>query len=214
LLISFFASNLGPVVAAAHNSSLDLYDLLATASSGIAEATAVRVGYHIGRGAHRAARRTAALALAAATVWGALFTAFILSSRPLLARLFSDDDAVVHVTSTILLYAAPAYTLFSVAMAGSGVLEGSSRSGTMLAIFGGSTWLVGAPLAVVAAKATTWGVEGLWGAAIAAYAVATVGVLVVIACSDWRTLTADAAAAAAAAAGDHACEVTAVLDPG
>jgi Na+-driven multidrug efflux pump len=191
-IISFLAASLGDAEIAAHNTMICFFEVVHTGAQGMAEATAVRVGFHLGRGDGEGARRAARVALAATGAWSALVAAAGFLLRGYLPLLFSNDARVVELSVALSPLMWVSYTLLGVGDAALGVLQGQGRAATETGISFFGTWCVGLPLAVGFWKLRWGGLTGLWGAMLAGYAVLAVGALALVWRSNWRRYVDDA----------------------
>lgn len=190
--ISFMAASLGEVPVATHNAMLCCFELLHSLSAGMAEATAVRVGYHLGRGDARSAQTTGVVAVAVAVVWGACVTAAGLAARDQLGRIFTDDPEVLATASSLAPIMFAGYALLCVGDMCMGVLEGAGRATAEAVAFFVSTVGVGLPLAVCSLKLTSLGLRGLWGALLLGYLLLDVFAVILVVYSDWGALVREA----------------------
>jgi Na+-driven multidrug efflux pump len=191
-VISFLAASLGDAAIAAHNTSICLLEVTHTVARGMAEATAVRVGYHLGRGDSAGARRAARVALAASALWGAAVAAAGFAARAYLPLLFSADARVVALSVDLAPSMWGSYALLAVGDAALGVLQGQGRASAEsgAAFFG--TWCVGLPLAVACWRERWGGLPALWGAMLVGYAALALLALAAVWRSDWESLAVDA----------------------
>ena len=190
-VVSFLAAGLGPTQIATHNALLCFFEIVHTAAAGMAEATAVRVGSHLGRGDARAARTTAAVAVAASGAWGLVVAAAGAAAHGFVGRIFSDDAAVLAQAAQLRALMWGSYAMLSVGDACSGVLEGQGRSAAQ-AVAGAAGGAVGIGLAVAVTRATEWGLRGLWAAMLAGYLVLDAIAVAFVLSSNWNALAAAA----------------------
>lgn len=197
VVISFLAAGLGPVDIATHNILICFFEIIHTATQGMAEATAVRVGSHLGAGDARAARRTAIVALVAVGSWGLCVSVIGFILHGFVAKLFSGDAAVLAAAAQLRELMWGAYALISVGDAAGGVLEGQGRSGgQMAAVFVGIG--IAMPLAFVSIHFTDLGLRGLWGSLLIGYGCIDVINIALVVSSDWEKLSNEINAAAMA----------------
>lgn len=195
-IVSFLAASLGTTEIAAHNCLICLFEIVHTSSIGMAEATSIRIGSHLGRGDSRGALRTAQIALIAASSLGVLIASLGWFLHSYVARIFTDDPAVLAEASTLRSLMWAGFALLAVGDAGGGVLEGQGQNGgqAVAAIVG---IFVCIPLAVVSAHLTSFGLRGLWGAMLIGYFFVDLIVIAFIFFSNWEKLAIDAAQTAA-----------------
>jgi MATE family multidrug resistance protein len=141
---------------------------------GISGAAATRVGNAIGRGDMPGARVAAAASLllggGVMLVFAALFAAF----PGFLARLYTQDPAVIAVAASLLPIAAVFQVFDGTQVVGSGVLRGSADTTFPAGIALVGFWLLGLPAGWALAFRAGLGARGLWwGMTIGLAAVAT-----------------------------------------
>lgn len=193
-IISLLAASLGAPQIAAHNSMLCVLDVAHTVSTGMSEATAVRVGYHLGRRDVRGAQRAAAVAFAGALLWGCVAAGAGLALGGAVGRVFSSDPAVLDCVRSIAPFLWGGYAFLCLGYQVVGVLEGSGRASAQAAVFLAGPWCVAVPSAFAVAHLTAWGLPGLWACMMGGYAAAMAAGAALVLTSDWEAL-ADAAAA-------------------
>lgn len=170
-VLSFLAAEFGTVNIAAHNTSISLFEVVHTAAQGLAEATAVRVGHHLGNGDADAARRTAWLSLAVNCVWALLAACIGWPLRSYMGRIFSDDEAVISVSSTLAPLFWVGHGVWCIDGWALAVLEGQGRASAQTIAYLVGGWCIMLPLAFVSWKDEPgWGLQGLWGALVVGYA--------------------------------------------
>jgi putative MATE family efflux protein len=156
------ASRLGAVPLAAHQVAFQLWSFLALSLDAVAIAAQAMVGRLLGagdaEGARAAARRMVEWGILAGLALGGLVALL----RPVLAPLFSDDAAVVHLTEQVLWVVAALQPLNAVVFVLDGVLIGAGDlrflAGAMVGAF--AVFLPAAILAGTAGGTLLW----LWGA--------------------------------------------------
>lgn len=156
------ASRMGAVPLAAHQVAFQLWSFLALSLDAVAIAAQAMVGRLLGAGdatgARDASRRMVEWGLLAGVVLGGLVALL----RPALAPLFSDDQAVIHLTRQVLWVVAILQPLNAVVFVLDGVLIGAGDlrflAGAMVSSF--AVYLPAAILAGAAGGTLLW----LWGA--------------------------------------------------
>jgi Na+-driven multidrug efflux pump len=191
-IISFLAASYGNSEIAAHNTMICLFEVVHTGVQGMAEATAVRVGYHVGRGDGEGARRAARVALAVTAAWGAAVAGAGFAARSYLPLLFSSDANVVALSVSLAPLMWGSYVLLAVGDAALGVLQGQGRATAESGASFFGTWCVGLPLACGAWKLRWGGLPALWGAMLVGYATLALAALLLVLRSDWPRLLGDA----------------------
>jgi multidrug resistance protein, MATE family len=173
-LVALLMGRMGVRELAANQIAFNLASLSFMVPLGISGAAATRVGNAIGRGDMPGARRAAAASLllggGVMLVFAALFAAFPES----LARLYTQDPAVIAVAAALLPIAAVFQIFDGTQVVGSGVLRGSADTTFPAGIALVSFWLLGLPAGWALAFRAGLGARGLWwGLTIGLAAVAT-----------------------------------------
>ena len=159
----------------------------------MAEATAIRVGYHLGRNDTSAAKRTVFVAVCFGSAMGALIAGIGYSLKTYLGRFFSDDAIVVSVVESLALYFWLYFFVVTVSFQFLAVLEGQGRAKVQSGLFLCGGWAIGIPLAIASIKLTHFGLPGLWASLlIGDVVVVLIGFLLVYR-SDWIAIADDAA---------------------
>ena len=159
---TLLAANLGTLSAAGHTIALNLASFTFSVAVGVGAATSVRVGHAIGAGDRALARRRGmyglGIGLAAMACSAA---AFVLAARPI-ARVFTDDLAVVDAAVPLLMIAA----LFQLSDGAQAVLAGALRGlGDTRATFIGNVlghYGLGLGISLLLAYELELGAPGLW----------------------------------------------------
>jgi MATE family multidrug resistance protein len=156
------AGRISPSALAANQIVLNIASFFFMVPLGLSSAAAVRVGYAIGRGDLRGARRAGwsaiLLALAAAAIVAA---SFLLVPERLLA-IFTDDPGVVGLGVTLLLVCAVFQPFDGLQAVATGALRGAGDTRTPMLCNLAGHWMIGLPVAYVLCFHRGWGVVGLW----------------------------------------------------
>ena len=156
------AGKLAPVSAASHQIALNIAALAFMVPLGLSSAGAVRVGHAIGaRDPHRAAAAGwTAILLGLAFMSGAA-ASFLLAPRVLIG-LFTTDEAVLAL-GTSLLFVAAIFQLFDgLQIVTTGALRGLGDTRTPMATNLAAHWLFGLPVGYTLCFISGYGVIGLW----------------------------------------------------
>jgi MATE family multidrug resistance protein len=159
---TILAANLGTLQVAAHTIALNLASFTFSAALGIGAATSVRVGHAVGSGDIALARRRGLIGLGAGLVVMACFAAmFVIIPGPI-ARIFTDDPAVLRVAIPLLMLAALFQLSDGTQAIGAGALRGlgdtrATLIGNVIGHYG-----VGLGISLVCAYHVGLGVFGLW----------------------------------------------------
>lgn len=147
---------------AGHQVALNLASVSFMVPLGISGAAATRVGNAIGRGDTPGARRSAAVCLLLGAVV-MFFFAFLFAFLPApLARLYTQDVAVIRVVLALLPIAAVFQVLDGLQVVGAGVLRGAADTTFPAVIVLIGYWALGLPVGWHLAFDQGLGARGLW----------------------------------------------------
>lgn len=161
-LVGLLAARLGTAALAAHQVVLSIASLTFTMAVGVAAAGSVRVGLAVGASdevATRAAGR--ASFVGGVLVMGAGAAAFALFPGAI-ARLMTDEPAVIAVAIPLFVVAAVFQLSDGVQAVGAGVLRGAADTRFTLVANLIGHWVVGFPLAIYLGFVRDMGIVGLW----------------------------------------------------
>ncbi len=161
-LVGFLAARLGAVPLAAHQLSLSMASLTFTVAVGFGNAGSVRVGWAVGARDREAARRAGLAAFGAGAAFMSLAALAFFLFPGAIARLMTDDPAVVAVAVPLLRVAAVFQISDGVQGVGAGVLRGAGETGFTFAANMAGHWALGFPAAVLLGLVLGHGVTGLW----------------------------------------------------
>lgn len=153
---------LGPAPLAAHQVALSLASLTFMVPLGLSIAASVRIGQALGRRAFESARVSAIAAYAVGVGFMTVSaTTFALAAGPL-ARLFSEDQAVVAIAVVLIRVAALFQISDGAQVIGAGCLRGAAdtRAAFLVNVLG--HWAVGLPVGLLLAFPLGLGARGLW----------------------------------------------------
>jgi Na+-driven multidrug efflux pump len=191
--VSFMAATLGSLQIAAHNGALAILEVSLTISGGMAEATAIRVGYHLGRGDIKAAKSTVFVGVTFGTIIGLIISTIGYSLKSYLGRFFSDDPVVVSTVETLALFFWLYFFIATIDMQFLAILEGQGRASIQSGLFLIGGWGIGIPLAIASLKLTSFGLPALWASLlIGDCVVSVIGSILVFGKSDWKKLCEEA----------------------
>jgi MATE family multidrug resistance protein len=161
-LASVLAATMGRTPAAAHQVAITLASFTFSVAVGIGGAAAVRVGHAVGSGDHRGARAAGVASLMVGGVVMSISAAcFVVLASPL-ARLFTDDAAVVAAAIPLIQIAAIFQLSDGAQAIGAGALRGAGDTrATFVANLVGH-YAVGLGISLVCAFALGMGAPGLW----------------------------------------------------
>ncbi|HEX3770631.1 MAG TPA: MATE family efflux transporter [Polyangiaceae bacterium] len=159
-LVALLSGALGPEVASAHHIAIGLASFMFMGALGMSGATAVRVGYAIGRG--QSPRRAGALGMSVGAVGmlsGAV--AFALFPEAILG-LFTNDARVIAIGVGLLRIAALFAIFDGVQAVASGALRGAGDVRFPFLANVVAHWFIGFPAAMVLGFVLRGGAVGLW----------------------------------------------------
>ncbi|HEY6002332.1 MAG TPA: MATE family efflux transporter [Anaeromyxobacter sp.] len=161
-LVGFLAARLGAIPLAAHQVAISIASLTFTVAVGFGNAGSVRVGWAVGARDRERARRAglAAFGAGAAFMSMAALALFVLPGP--IARLMTDDPAVVAAAVPLLRVAAVFQISDGVQGVGAGVLRGAGETRFTFAANMAGHWALGFPAAVLLGFTAGLGVTGLW----------------------------------------------------
>jgi MATE family multidrug resistance protein len=161
-LVGFLAGRLGVVPLAAHQLAIAIASLTFTVAIGFGNAGSVRVGWAVGRRDREAARRSGLAAFGAGGAFMGLAGLVFLLFPGAIARLMTDDPAIVEQAVPLLRVAAVFQISDGIQGVGAGVLRGAGETRfTFVANMVGH-WALGLPAAVLLGFVAGLGVIGLW----------------------------------------------------
>jgi multidrug resistance protein, MATE family len=147
---------------AGHQIALNMASLTFMVPFGISSAAAVRVGHLIGQRDPAAAGRAGWGALACGVAFMSVAAVAFLTIPQRIARIYTDDPAVIRVCVTLLGIAA-AFQLFDgCQVVAAGALRGAGNTRTPMLCNLVFYWFVGLPLGMWLCFRAGWGAAGLW----------------------------------------------------
>ena len=156
------AGKLSPVSAASHQIALNIAALAFMVPLGLSSAGAVRVGHAIGaRDPHRAAAAGWTSILLGLAFMSVAASSFLLMPRVLIG-LFTPDEAVLVLGSSLLFVAAIFQLFDGLQIVTTGALRGLGDTRTPMVTNLGAHWLFGLPVGYTLCFVTGYGVIGLW----------------------------------------------------
>lgn len=161
-LVSLLAGRIGTLAAAGHQVAITLASFTFTVTLGISSAAAVRVGYAVGRGDVRGARRAGLLGvgLGATFMTASALTFLVLAEN--LARLLTDDPVVLRAAVPLIRIAAVFQLSDGIQAVAAGALRGAGDTRAPLFAMLAGYYAVGLPVALVLGLILGLGAPGLW----------------------------------------------------
>lgn len=163
---------LGTIPLAGHEITISLASLTYMVPLGINAAAAVLVGRAIGRGDMDGARREASAALACGVGFMACTAITLLSIPVLLARAFTNDEAVIAVAASLIPIAGIFQMFDGVQGVSSGILRGAGDTRVPMLMNVLAYAVVGLPLGAWLCFGAGYGAVGMWWGLVAALVVA------------------------------------------
>lgn len=180
------AARMGTVEVAAHQIAFQLWTFLALVLDALAIAGQAMIGRLLGAGDADGARRAASRMVQWGVVAGAVFAVAVGALRPLLAPLFSGDDAVVALAADVLVVVAVLQPANAVVFVLDGVLIGAGDMRYLAVVmFTSAALFVPAAVAVLE---TGHGLLALWAAIALLMAARLTGNLVRFAGPRWQVV--------------------------
>jgi MATE family multidrug resistance protein len=163
LFLSVLAAKLGNIELAVNNLSWAIFELANTISSGSAEATSIRVGYHVGNADPVSAIKVVNLALLVSVSWGLTLASAGYLYRNELAHLLNSNPDISQSLIQVSPFLWLGYAASCVSSQICGILDGQGRAEETQKIGFFGTFLTTCPLAAISFFFTDYGLRGLWG---------------------------------------------------
>ena len=215
-LVAIFAGHLGKTAIATHNAIFQVFWFLTSMMWGVSASARTRCAHYLGAGDVAGAKRVLKVALGVGGATAAVVAAVFCLGRNSIGHLYSNDAAVLQLTSEVAILVGSAYALlvfFYVVMA---ALVAQGRSGFVAVAFVIGAWGFSVPLAYVFAfevKAVK-GLLGLWLGMAVGYAVVTLIAGIALVRGDWEKVAAEAMQRGEAKAAGGGREATAGAEAG
>lgn len=177
-VVTLLIGRLGVEAVAAHQIAGNVGAMTFMVPLALGMAVSIRVGFNVGAGDLRAARRSGWVAIAVALVFAVIAAIAVFVAREYIAGLYSNEVAVVALAMDLLLFVVLFQLFDDTQVTAVGALRGFKDTRTPLAIALVSYWCVGLPVGV--AFGFGWlgpefeGVRGFWVGLSAGLAVAAV----------------------------------------
>jgi len=174
--MALFIARLGAVNSAAHQIAANLAALAFMLPLALGNAAGVLAGHALGGGDARRARRISLTGIVAGGSAGVLLSSALWLGAGTIAGLYSSDDAVRQLATTLIRYVAVYHLFDSLQAVSVNVLRGYKKSAVPMAIYAVALWGVGLGGGYVLGL-TDWvaqaeGVRGFWVAAMVSLALA------------------------------------------
>lgn len=156
------AGRLDPIALASHQIALNIASFVFMVPLGLASASAVLVGQHVGRRDPAGAGRAGWTALAAIAVFMLAVAIVFLAAPRVLVAAFSQDERVLALGSTLLAVAAVFQVFDGWQAVATGTLRGLGDTRTPMVLNLAGHWGLGLPVGWTLCFAWQLGVVGLW----------------------------------------------------
>jgi MATE family multidrug resistance protein len=153
---------LGATALAANQIALAVGATLYMAPLGMAAAVTIRVAQAIGAGERGRVRAVAAAGLGATTLWMGAAAALFVAAGGAIARLFTDDPAVVAAAAAIFAVFGVCQLADGVQSVSLGALRGLLDNAWPTRVSIGAYWAVALPFGWAVAYPGGWGAPGVW----------------------------------------------------
>ena len=177
-LMIFLAGSMGVAAIAGHQIAINIVGLTFVIPLGLSFAISIKVSQALGQGDKTAAQNYLYAGLFLCVAAALVFIALIGLFRENMAAIYTDNQTVIHLASSLLLLAALFQVGDSIQASLAGALRGYQDTTVPMIIVCGSYWLIALPLAWVLGL-TDWvvsaqGVVGLWIGLLAGISVVAV----------------------------------------
>lgn len=153
---------LGVVQVAAHQVALNLASLTFMVPLGVSSAAAVIVGHAVGRGDAAGVRRSTAAALIVGAGFMLCAGALLVGAPGLLARLYTNDPAVIALTVRLLPIAGVFQVFDGLQVVSIGLLRGLGDTQVPVVANVVGFWCIGMPVSLWLGFGVGYGAVGLW----------------------------------------------------
>lgn len=161
-LVAVLMGVLGTRALSAHNVAINTISFTFQIPIALGAATAVRVGHAIGRGDAEGTRRAGWLGIGTGAVLMVLSAALFVAIPHWLARVFTDESAVIEAAVPLFYIAAAFQISDGVQAIAAGALRGAGDTRWPLISNLVGHYAIGVPLGAGLAFGLGWGPEGLW----------------------------------------------------
>jgi len=161
-LVNFIMGNIDARALASHQVAITLASATFMVPVGIGTATSVRVGHAVGRGDSRGTRLAGVVGIGTGALFMLCSAVTFLLMPDILARLITNQAAVIAAALPLILVAAVFQLSDGVQAVAAGALRGAGDTRIPLAANLAGHYLIGLPLGVVCAFRWGLGAQGLW----------------------------------------------------
>jgi MATE family multidrug resistance protein len=161
-LASVLAGRMGQVPVAAHQIAITLASCTFIVTVGIASATSVRVGFHVGQGDHVAARRGGVIGMMAGATFMTITALAFLGAPQVLARALTNDAATVLAATPLVMIAAVFQLSDGIQSVAAGALRGAGDTRIPMIMTLVGYYGIGLPVCLGLGYGLHLGAPGLW----------------------------------------------------
>ncbi|RSK27263.1 MATE family efflux transporter [Bacillus sp. HMF5848] len=147
---------------AAHQAALNFASFLYMVPLSVASALTIAIGFEIGAKRYSHAKQYSYLGIGFAIIVALLFAVLLYITRPYVALLYSQDSAVLKLTSQFLFYAIFFQLADAFGAPIQGILRGYKDVNAVFVLSLISYWVIGLPLGYVLAQYTSLMAFGYW----------------------------------------------------
>eukprot|EP00762_Andalucia_godoyi_P004666 ANDGO_03631.mRNA.1 Protein DETOXIFICATION 33 len=173
---------------AACNLVAEIFELFAMVVYGFSEATAIRVGHHLGSNNVRGGKRSVAIATLTGFSYSLLVCSVFVATHPWIGRVFSSDEDVVADAAPLAVWSGGVFVAYGMYVAVSAVLDGQGRASINPFITIAGSWGITVLLAFLSLTYTDFGVQGMLAARLIGVSVSLVLCAIAVVRSDWEML--------------------------
>jgi MATE family multidrug resistance protein len=165
-VIALLIGAMGATVVAGHQIALNFSSMVFMIPYALGMAVTVRVGQALGRGEPRQARYAAGVGMLVALAYACISASAMLLSREYIARMYTNDMAVIAVASSLIIFSALFQFSDAIQVTAAGALRGyqDTRVTMLLTLF--AYWGIGLPVGYSLGLSDFWGPasgpRGLW----------------------------------------------------
>lgn len=165
-VIALLIGSLGVTMVAGHQIALNFSGLVFMIPYSLGMAVTVRVGHALGAGSPREARFAAGVGMAVALIYACISSSAMLLMREQIALIYTNNQTVIAVASSLLIYAAIFQFSDAIQVTAAGALRGYQDTRVAMLITLLAYWAIGLPVGYCLGLSDLCGVPsgpvGLW----------------------------------------------------
>jgi multidrug resistance protein, MATE family len=167
IVTALLIGGMGQVQVAAHQIAINVASITFMSALGLAEATTVRVGHGVGSRDPAGVRRAVLAGYAIVLCTQSVAAIAILAGSEAIARIYTQDAAVVAMAASLLVYAAAFQLSDGIQVVSGASLRGLKDTQRPMLLTAFAYWGVGMPLGAGLCFGLGWGAQGMWCGLIA-----------------------------------------------